>query len=87
MCCDDLSCYGQPGVFRVEAVVSVDARGQIVLPKDVREKAGIHSGDKLAVVSWERDGKICCISLIRASDIVEMVKKMLGPMVRELVRG
>ena len=37
---------------RVESIVSVDERGQMVLPKDAREKAGIHPGDKLAVISW-----------------------------------
>lgn len=87
MCCEDLSWCGQVGRFRVEAVVSVDSRGQMVLPKDVRERAGIHAGDKLAVVSWERDGKVCCISLVKASDVAEMVKKMLEPMVKELVEG
>ena len=28
----------------------------MVLPKDVREKAGIRTGDKLALISWSRDG-------------------------------
>jgi antitoxin PrlF len=32
-------------------MVSVDERGQMVLPKDLREKANIKAGDKLAVVS------------------------------------
>ena len=35
----------------VEALVPIDARGQIVLPKDVREKAGINAGDKVAVMA------------------------------------
>jgi len=70
---------------RVEALVSVDERGQMVLPKELREKAGIHAGDKLAITSWERDGKICCISLIKAEDFSEMVKGLLGPMMKEVV--
>jgi AbrB family looped-hinge helix DNA binding protein len=37
----------------VESIVSVDERGQMVLPKDIREKAKIRPGDKLAVVSME----------------------------------
>ena len=36
---------------KVEALVSVDERGQMVLPKEVRDKANIKSGDKLAVAS------------------------------------
>ncbi len=64
---------------KVESIVSVDERGQMVLPKDLREKAKIRPGDKLAVVSMEKEGKICCLSLIKAEALEEMVKSMLGP--------
>ncbi|MEE9401525.1 MAG: HgcAB-associated protein [Dehalococcoidia bacterium] len=67
------------GCCKVEAVVSVDDRGQMVLPKEIRDKGGIRAGDKLAVVGMERDGKLCCISLIKVEDLTEMVKSMLGP--------
>jgi len=70
---------------RVEALVSIDERGQMVLPKELREKANIHAGDKLAVTSWEKAGKVCCISLIKAEDFTEMVKGMLGPMMKEVI--
>ena len=70
---------------KVEAVISVDDRGQMVLPKEIRDKANIHAGDKLAVVSWEKDGEVCCISLIKAEDFTEMVKGLLGPMMKEVV--
>lgn len=64
---------------RVESIVSVDERGQMVLPKDLRERAGIQAGDKLAVVSWEQDGSVCCITLMKADELGGMVKNMLGP--------
>ena len=70
---------GEMGCCRVEAVVSVDDRGQMVLPKEIRDKAGIQAGDKLAVVGMEQDGKLCCISLIKVEELTEMVKSMLGP--------
>ncbi len=38
---------------KVDALVTIDGRGQIVLPKDIRARAGIEGGDKLAVISWE----------------------------------
>jgi len=63
---------------RVEAVLSVDERGQMVLPKDVREKAGIRTGDKLALISWEKDGSICCLALMKAENLNGMVKDVLG---------
>jgi antitoxin PrlF len=64
---------------KVESIVSVDERGQMVLPKDLREKAKIKPGDKLAVVSMERNGKVCCLSLIKTDELEGMVKSVLGP--------
>lgn len=63
----------------VEAIISVDDRGQMVLPKDVREKAGISPGDKLALVTWEDDGKICCMTLIKAEELGSLVRHSLEP--------
>jgi antitoxin PrlF len=68
---------------RVEAVLSVDERGQMVLPKDVRERAGIQTGEKLALISCEREGKVCCLALIRAGELSGMVKGILGPLFGE----
>ena len=70
---------------KVEALISVDERGQMILPKEIRDKANIRAGDKLAVTSWEKDGKICCISLIRAEELTEMVKGMLGPVMKDIL--
>lgn len=71
---------------KVESVVSVDDRGQMVLPKKIRDRVGIRPGDKLAVTSWERGGKMCCITLIKVEDLSEMVKGMLGPVMKEILR-
>ncbi|MDD1667815.1 MAG: AbrB/MazE/SpoVT family DNA-binding domain-containing protein [Methanomicrobiales archaeon] len=68
---------------RVEAVLSVDERGQMVLPKEVRERAGIQTGEKLALISMEREGKVCCLALIRAGELSGMVKGILGPLFGE----
>jgi AbrB family looped-hinge helix DNA binding protein len=78
------SASGGAGCCQVEAVVSVDERGQMVLPKEIREKAGIRAGDKLAIVGLEQDGKMCCISLIKVEELAEMVKSMLGPVMKEI---
>jgi AbrB family looped-hinge helix DNA binding protein len=68
---------------RVEAVLTIDDRGQMVLPKDVREKASISSGDKLALISWTRDGSVCCLALMKAENLSGMVKDILGPLLHE----
>jgi len=74
------------GCCKVESLISVDKRGQMVLPKELRNKAKIRAGDKLAVICWERDEKVFCISLIKAEDFAEMVKRMLGPMMKEVIK-
>lgn len=78
---------GTSGCCRVESLVSVDERGQMVLPKDIREKAKIKPGDKLAVVTWEKDGKVCCISLIKSDEFAGMVRDLLGPMMGAVMEG
>ena len=70
---------------KVVAIVGVDARGQIVLPKDVREKAKVKAGDKFAIITWESDGNVCCISLVKADDFAETIKGVLGPMFEEML--
>jgi AbrB family looped-hinge helix DNA binding protein len=63
---------------RVEAVVSVDERGQMVLPKDVRERVGIKTGEKFAVICCGEGG--CCLALVKAEAVGSMMKGMLGPL-------
>jgi len=70
---------------RVEAMVSVDERGQMVLPKDVREAARIRPGDKLALVLWQKSGEVCCISLIKADELTGIVRGRLGPMMKDII--
>jgi AbrB family looped-hinge helix DNA binding protein len=69
---------------RIEAIISVDERGQMVLPKDVREKAKIKPGDKMAVITWEKEGEVCCITLIKAEELTDVVKEVIAPLLREL---
>jgi antitoxin PrlF len=70
---------------RVESVLSIDERGQMILPKELRTRAGIGPGDKLAVVSHEKEGEVCCISLIKVESLTEMVKGVLGPMMKDII--
>lgn len=71
---------------RIEALVSVDERGQMVLPKETRERAGIRPGEKLALVSGQRDGKVCCLFLMKADELTGMVKERLGPLFQEIMK-
>ena len=79
-CCgpEPVNCYA------VDSIITVDGRGQTVLPKELRKKAGIKPGDKLAVTVLERDGKVCCINLIKVDELTELIKDKLGPVMREM---
>jgi antitoxin PrlF len=74
-------CCSQGGTAvsnQIEAIISVDERGQMVLPKETRARAGIKAGDKLALVSWSKDGRVCCLSLVRAEEMAETIGEMLN---------
>ena len=71
---------------KVESLVGIDERGQMVLPKELRDRAGIRAGDKLAVISWEKDGVICCLTLIKAAHLATGVRDFVGPMMKEIVK-
>ncbi len=71
---------------RVESLVSVDERGQMVLPKDVREKAGIYPGDKLALATWQGEGDTCCIFLMKTEMLSGMLRSVLGPALKAMGR-
>ena len=71
---------------RVDAVVTIDSKGQIVLPKDLREKVGLKPDDKLAVIACENEGKMCCIMMVKADELGKTVKLMLGPTLKEIFK-
>jgi AbrB family looped-hinge helix DNA binding protein len=68
---------------KIEAVLSIDDRGQMVIPKDVREKAGISTSDKLALISWEKNGSVCCLALMKVENLSGAVKDLLGPVIQK----
>lgn len=70
---------------KVEFITSVDERGQMVLPKDLRDKANNRAGDKLAIVSWDKGGEVCCLYIIKTEYLAEHVRDFLGPLVKEMI--
>jgi AbrB family looped-hinge helix DNA binding protein len=79
------SCNGDT-CCKIDAVVTMDSKGQIVLPKDLREKVGLKPNDKLAVVAVEKDGKVCCLTLVKADFLVAAVSKALGPLLKAVTQ-
>jgi antitoxin PrlF len=88
-CCSSGSgCCGTPpaGCCQVAAVVGIDARGQMVLPKDLRTQAGIRADDKLAVVTWKKREEVCCLMMVKVDALAEAIRTAYGPMLSEIVR-
>jgi len=82
-CCGEGPVHGAVQRFAVEAIVSIDGRGQMVLPKAVRDRMGLNAGDKLAISVMESGGRPCCLTLIRTEELADRVRDILGPAVNE----
>lgn len=78
------NCNSSSDTCRIDAVITMDVKGQIVLPKDLREKANMKPNDKIAVVACEKDGEVCCIMMVKAEKLVGAVTKTLGPLIKGL---
>ena len=76
-CCDAID-----SVYTMESVLSVDTKGQILLPKDVRERMGIEPGQKLALVSSTEEGRICCLHLFKNDELAGLLKGAMDKMVK-----
>ena len=73
------------GCCHVEGVVQVDKKGQIVLPKSLRDEMGIQEKDKLIVIGMREKGKITSISMIKANIMDNMIKIKLKPVMKEIL--
>lgn len=63
----------------VESVITVDERGQMILPKNIRDKANIKAGDKFVVALLEKDGNVCCLSLVKVENLSGAVMDLINP--------
>ncbi len=70
---------------KIDALVTIDGRGQSVLPNDLRKRTVIEPGDKLAVISWERGDEVCRITLMKAEYFAGSVRDMLGPIIKDIL--
>jgi antitoxin PrlF len=64
----------------IEAVLTVDDRGQIVLPKHIRGKVSLKPRDKIALIVWENENTVCCLGLIKAEHLIRGVRDIIRPM-------
>jgi antitoxin PrlF len=79
-----MGCEGN--TCRIDAVITMDAKGQIVLPKDLRERANFKPNDKIALVASEKNGEVCCIMMLKADKLVSAVSKTLSPLLKGVTK-
>ena len=69
---------GGSSCCRIESLIRVDERGQIVLPKEIRDKANIYPGDRLALICLKKKGTIYCFYLVKIGELTGIIKDLLG---------
>ncbi len=69
----------------VESMITVDGKGQMVLPKEVREKTGIKAGDKLAVVCMGKRDKSSFILMLKSEEFSGLIKILVGPAMKDFM--
>ena len=81
---------------QIEAIVSFDERGQLVIPKDLRKKFNLQAGEKFALISCMTDcndddcctpsseSSLCCFTLVHTNQLKGIVEQALGPMMSEI---
>ncbi|MFX1296236.1 MAG: HgcAB-associated protein HgcC [Promethearchaeota archaeon] len=84
ICCESSNI--RPGCCKIESVITIDSKGQLLLPKEVRESVNLKAGDKLVVVNMTGSNDSCCILLIKAENFGDLVKNYLGPMMDNIFK-
>jgi len=64
---------------QMEDIIKVSPKGQIVIPKEIREKLGVRSGEKLLVLT--KDGDILLRKAKEAS--IQEIAESIGKVAKE----
>jgi AbrB family looped-hinge helix DNA binding protein len=73
---------------KIEDIVKVSPKGQIVIPKEIRKRLGISAGGRLLVMSRDKEiliKKLGKLSIEEIGEKIEMTTKEKGIDVDELV--
>ncbi len=83
VCCDPKSLTS---CCKVEAVVTVDNKGQILLPKELRNSANLNTNDKMIAISLLANTESPIIVLVKADMLGDIIKNFLGPALSDLFK-
>ncbi len=72
---------------KIEAIVSIDRRGQIILPEGLRDKSNIHTGEKLVVICSKEYGRDCHIFLVKEEYFGELFTNVFDIYLKKLLKA
>lgn len=72
--------------FSVEAIISCDDRGQLVLPKEIRKRLNINSGEKLALLNITSGTEDFFLTLIKANSLEKLIKNYMTPVMENMIK-
>ena len=61
---------------QIEDIIKVSAKGQIVIPREVRKKLGVKGGEKLLVLTRDGDILLRKTKELSLDDIAEKIEKV-----------
>lgn len=62
---------------QIEDVIKVSSKGQIVIPREIRKKLGMKSGEKLLVLTCDGDILLRKTKQVSLDDIAERIDKVV----------
>lgn len=74
----EICCVPGESGYELEAVISFDERGQLILPKDVRAKFGLEAGEKFALISCSENGRLCCFHIIKTNMLNQTISNLVS---------
>lgn len=78
-CCDPMS-----ECCKVESIVTVSSKGQIVLSPGIQESMNLKKGDKLVSVLMNANTESPLVVLMKADNFGGIVRNFLGPIMKDV---
>ncbi len=61
---------------QIEDIIKVSAKGQIVIPREIRKKLGVKGGEKLLVLTRDGDILLRKAKALSVSDVADRIDKV-----------
>ncbi len=78
-CCDPISTC-----CKVESIVTVSSKGQIVLSPGIQESMNLRQGDKLVSILMNANSDSPMVVLMKADNFGGVVRNFLGPIMKDI---